>query len=243
VSERAPYSRVYWAIVDDPRFATIYGDDRHLATWLRLLIAADALWPASCAIPATARKASVKALVDVGLVELAAFGFRIHGLDAERGRRRDAARTVPKRDPDGRQTVPERSPHAGARLGSAQLVSAQLGSGDPFDDPEADVVTWLARHGCALQPHSGYYRHVVTMVESHGVNAVVGMLDRLASAGMKQGDVKGYVFGARDALDSQTRPNLADVGKADRAEADARAHQARLDRTQRELRALREVGS
>jgi hypothetical protein len=81
------------------------------------------------------------------------------------------------------------------------------------------------------------------MVESHGVNAVVGMLDRLASAGTKSGDVKGYVFGARDALDAQTRPNLADVGKADRAEADARAHQARLDRTQRELRALREVGS
>jgi len=243
MSERAPYSRVYWAIVDDPKFAAIYDDDRHLATWLRLLMAADGLWPASCPIPATARKSGLVALTEAGLIDVLPGGrFRIHGLDAERGRRRDAARTPPKRVPDGDQTVPERPPHAGARLGSAQLVSAQLGS-DPFDDPEADVVTWLAKHGCALQPHSGYYRHVVTMVESHGVNAVVGMLDRLASAGTKSGDVKGYVFGARDALDAQTRPNLADVGKADRADADARAHQARLDRTQRELRALREVGS
>lgn len=81
------------------------------------------------------------------------------------------------------------------------------------------------------------------MVEHHGINAVVGMLDRLAAAGTKGGDVKGYVFGARDALDAQTRPSLTDIGKADRAEADARAHQARLERTRRELRALREIGS
>lgn len=114
---------------------------------------------------------------------------------------------------------------------------------DPYDVGEADVITWLARHGCALQPHSGYYRHVVVMVEHHGSDAVVGMLERLASAGTKTGDVKGYVFGARDALDAQTRPNLAEIGKADRDEATERSHQARLDRTQRELQALREVGS
>jgi len=87
-----PYSRVYWRIVDDDRFSTIYGDDRHLAAWLRLLIAADQAWPASANLPASARPASVQALVDVGLVELRAKGiFRIHGLDAERSRRQDAA--------------------------------------------------------------------------------------------------------------------------------------------------------
>jgi hypothetical protein len=83
-----PYSRVYWRIVDDERFADIYGSDAHLAAWLRLLLGADQAWPASAAIPASVRRASVKALADCGLVELRPGGFyRIHGLEAERSRR------------------------------------------------------------------------------------------------------------------------------------------------------------
>lgn len=105
MSERAPYSRVYWDIVDDPKFGTIFDNNDHLATWLRLLMQADAQWPASSAVPATARKASVKALSDAGLIDLVPGGrFRVHGLDAERGRRREAARTGTKREPDGGPT-------------------------------------------------------------------------------------------------------------------------------------------
>jgi len=77
------------------------------------------------------------------------------------------------------------------------------------------------------------------MVEAHGVNAVVGMFDRLASAGTKHGDVKGYVFGAKDALDQRTRPNLKELDKEDRAEEVDRGHQRELDKTQAYLRELR----
>jgi uncharacterized protein YbdZ (MbtH family) len=115
MSERAPYSRVYWAVVDDPKFATIYGDDHHLATWLRLLMAADALWPASCSLPANARKASVKALSDAGLIDILPFGFRVRGLDAERGRRREAARSGTGRHPDGTPPVPSGVQDAGPK--------------------------------------------------------------------------------------------------------------------------------
>lgn len=112
MSERAPYSRVYWAIADDPKFASIYDDNDHLATWLRLLLQADGQWPASAPVPASARKGSVKALVDAGLVDLVSGGrFRIHGLDAERGRRREAARTGPVRLPSATQTGTERDPN------------------------------------------------------------------------------------------------------------------------------------
>lgn len=110
---------------------------------------------------------------------------------------------------------------------------------DPWDDPEHEAVTWLAKHGIALQPHSGYYRNLATMVEQHGVNAVVGMFDRLASAGTKDGDIKGYVFAAKDALDQQTRPNLTALAKEDRADEVGRSHQRELDRTQAYLRELR----
>lgn len=93
MTERA-YCRVYYTIKDDPKFEGIREDDHHLAAWLRLLMAADAIWPASPDLPASARKASVKALVDAGIVDILPGGrYRIHGLDAERGTRRDNART------------------------------------------------------------------------------------------------------------------------------------------------------
>jgi hypothetical protein len=92
MGERAPYSRVYWTVRSDERLDGIYADDRHLATWLRLLIAADMAWPAPADLPSGAKPASIRALVAAGVIELLPGSlFSFHGLDAERGRRRDAA--------------------------------------------------------------------------------------------------------------------------------------------------------
>jgi hypothetical protein len=110
---------------------------------------------------------------------------------------------------------------------------------DPFDAPETPVLTWLAQHGCYIHPGNGYHRNLVTATDRHGSDAILAMLERLASAGMKPGDTKGYLFGAIDALDAAGRPKLADIDKAAREEAEDRTHQARLARTQRELAALR----
>jgi hypothetical protein len=100
------------------------------------------------------------------------------------------------------------------------------------EEPEAEAVTWLANHGIFLQPHSGYYRHLVMAVERHGINAVVGMLDRLAGAGMPNGDTQGYVFGVRDALDKQLRPDLRALEKEERAEEHGEDFRRRIERTQ-----------
>lgn len=112
VSERAAYSRVYWSIIDDPKFANVYDDDRALAAWLRLLLVADQAWPASAHLPTTVRRQAVAVLVGSGLVDLQAGGrYRIHGLDAERTRRKDAATRQPTgRDPSGSQQGPNRDP-------------------------------------------------------------------------------------------------------------------------------------
>lgn len=93
MSDRAPYSRIYHSIVDDPKFAAVYDDDRRLATWLRLLIVAEQAHPASAYIPEGTNRGALTALVDCGLVDIGTGRrFRIHGLDAERTRRGDAAR-------------------------------------------------------------------------------------------------------------------------------------------------------
>ena len=109
MSERAPYSRVYWSVNRDPKFHGIYSDDGAFALWVRLLMTADALWPADAPLPRSARPRSLAKLVKAGIVDLMPDDFyRIRGLDAERGRRSAAAtrpptgtQLGPKRDPDG----------------------------------------------------------------------------------------------------------------------------------------------
>ena len=94
-SAAAPYSRVYWGIVDDPKFASIYDNDRHLATWLRLLLIADQAHPASATLPSGVSRAAVVALSDAGLVSLGTGSrFRISGLDKERAKRSESARNA-----------------------------------------------------------------------------------------------------------------------------------------------------
>ena len=68
-------------------------------------------------------------------------------------------------------------------------------------------------------------------------------MDRLAKAGTKQGDIKGFLFGAIDALDKRSRPSLAAVEKDDRADDERRSFQARLERTRSAAAAIYETGS
>jgi hypothetical protein len=89
------YVRVYYSIQDDPKFDRVRGNVGLLGTWLRLLMAADAVWPSSAYVPRGLRASDVRAIVEAGLVdELPEHRFRIHGLDAERQARSDAGRNA-----------------------------------------------------------------------------------------------------------------------------------------------------
>ena len=84
MSERR-YSRIFWGIVDDPKFADVYPSDRDFATWVRLLIIADQAYPAPAALPRTAKLAAVNKLVAAGIVNrVGSDHFRIHGMKTVR---------------------------------------------------------------------------------------------------------------------------------------------------------------
>lgn len=116
-----PYVRVYYRIIDDPRFESVYDDDRLLATWLRLLLTADATYPAPAPIPANVNRRAFGQLVQVGLIEATtAHRYRVHGLTAEREKRSDAARAAAnarhgKGNPpdDASPPAPAMRPHSG----------------------------------------------------------------------------------------------------------------------------------
>lgn len=89
-----PYVRVYYSITDDPKFADVYDDDAALALWLRLLITADATYPAAAPLPVVNESALAK-LQEAGLVDVVArTRYRIHGLESERSRRQSKASSM-----------------------------------------------------------------------------------------------------------------------------------------------------
>ena len=105
MTDFGPYSRVYWSIRSDAKFRGVFANDNLLATWLRLLLSADAMWPEPADIPQTCRKVYFHRLVAAEIVDdLGGGQYRIHGLDAERSRRRDSARAsaFAKRTPSER---------------------------------------------------------------------------------------------------------------------------------------------
>lgn len=85
-----PYSRLYHRFARE--FPAIYADDRCLATWVRLLLLADASWPMRPPLPRSVRAKPLAVLVTAGLVVLDGDTYAVLGLDAERTRRGDAAR-------------------------------------------------------------------------------------------------------------------------------------------------------
>ena len=96
-AQENPYVRVYYAIVDDPKFATVYDDDAALSLWLRLLLIADATYPASAPVPVCDSSALTK-LAEVRLIDLIGSSrYRIHGLERERLQRSSRARSAATR--------------------------------------------------------------------------------------------------------------------------------------------------
>jgi len=208
MSERAPYSRVYWSIIDDEKFEKVYDDDRHLACWLRLLIAADQAWPASAHIPATARRSSVNALVEAGIVDLTTGGrYRIHGLDKERGERKRMATT---RGPNGDRTVPGRGPNGFTVSDLAEPSQAEPSLAEPSRDP-ADIYWQLT----GKYPHGKSLEWIDGLTTQYGSERTIAALTVAQSTDPSVNTLLGRT---RDALAAEARK----LDRRERAEEEAR---------------------
>lgn len=251
--EDRKYVRVYFSIIDDPKFAEIYRHEATVGTWLKLLLTADAVWPASCDLPRWVKPGPLTLLTGAGIVDLLPdHRYRIHGLDAERNRRAASAAVggrASARSRAGEQTLNERSPDKRTESNLAKQSRDEQSKAEPnapttddhFDAPEQEALAWLSRHGCDIRPGNGFHQRLVVGVEHHGSNAIVGMFDRLAKAGTKAGDTKGFLFGALDVLDARSRPRLGDLEADDRQGDLSAQRQRRIERTRAETAPLRDA--
>jgi hypothetical protein len=107
VSERAPYSRVYWSINEDEKFDGIRDEPKLVGAWLLMLIAADQAYPSPAYLLPQVTRASVARLAEAGIIDiLDGHRFRVRGLQAEREMRKALATT---RGPSGDRPVTVRS--------------------------------------------------------------------------------------------------------------------------------------
>lgn len=149
-----PYVRVYYRIVDDPKFADVYDDDAAFALWVRLLLHADAMYPAAATLPNGTRKAALAKLVEAGLVDRGTgHRYRIHGLAAEREERAEAARFAADVKHHGAEEAKRRQSERSAAAQRAQsdsnadgvpLRSDPLRSSPSQSDPRLSAPTGTA---------------------------------------------------------------------------------------------------
>ena len=153
MNDERKYVRLYYSVIDDPKFESIYGDDAAWAAYTRLLMLADSMWPASPPIPKSCKPAAFRKLVNETIVDVLPGGkFRIHGLDAERERRKESA----VRSASARRTPSERSAnafdvHQLAEPSQAKHIQAEPSQADN-DDPVSTyyVLTTRTPRGRAL---------------------------------------------------------------------------------------------
>ena len=141
MSERAPYSRVYWSVMDDEKFDGIREDVRLFGSWSLLLVIADMAHPVPAYLPRTVPSTCVSKLAAAGLIDLlAGHRYRVHGLDAERERRRVAATT---RSPNGTRTGPKRDLLGQQDETETRRDRDEAVARDPDDDGRADLEAYV----------------------------------------------------------------------------------------------------
>jgi len=219
----SPYTRVYHSIVDDPKFADVYDDDRRLATWLRLLLVADQAYPSSAYIPVGTNRAAVAALAAAGLIDLGTGSrYRLHGLAVERGRRSEAARVgglasgrsrAVQRLFNERSNDVERPERTDLNLAEPSLAEPSLA------EPARDGLANLDRDAlAALETASGHPASMAgdktlneydRLVGDHGLPAVVAAFGGLANG--KRLTARQLVWGAVKVLE----PFISDRVAAD----------------------------
>jgi hypothetical protein len=235
-----PYIRVYYRVIDDPRFVGIYADNDHLATWLRLLLVADAVWPASVPVPRSARKASLTALVQAGLVEYVGNDhYRIHGLDAERNMRADSGRNAaavrwqsaripsPNADP-----MPSRAKPSKAEQAQTRARTRDDAKPVPVEDEDGydRVVAWMASIGAWVDSPK-LQTDLARLVDRDGPGMVLEAMADLKASGNTE--AAQLIYGARNVIHPLPKSKPRDIERENEAENDRKHHEAELARTRR----------
>ncbi len=171
-----PYIRIYLRVRDDPRFEHAYSCDACWAAYSRLLMDAEAAFPASASLPANLDAHAAAQLMADGIIEPRRHGcFVVHGMVTERRRRSEEGRANAlrgwnmRRARMGKNGVPmaphiqqSKAPHIQQSMGNdgvPMLTASFLPSVEELTDGGKESVA-RAREDAALE---AYQRLVINV--------------------------------------------------------------------------------
>ena len=208
------YCRVYYDVIDDPKFKDIYPDKVALGWWLTLLLIADAMWPASAPLPYGIDEGVLARLVTRQIVVVDGPMFRIKGLDSERKKRSKAAASAANMrwHSERNATASGRDMPSRAEPSRAETSRADARDGD--EKPDAASVFYDLQGG---QASPKALKWVDELASEYGDDAVI--------SGMAQHTAEGRV----DLKATQSALALAANQKRKEAEARRKAAEAKYD--------------
>lgn len=239
-----PYSRVYWRVLNDERFDEIRSDMRHFGSWTLMLIVADMAYPAPAFVPSTVPRASLRKLVDSGLIETLKGGlYHVHGLKAERDRRSPSGpRPEPTGTPAGAEAVPTGTlARAGideTRRDETRDSRDEQTAREFIEDrtEEVDLFAFLAQHGAFIRPDSGFGVRLLGLIDRRGAEAV----QEKAKAMLTDEPMsdRQWVFGLEKALEAIPSPPMDELPTG----PDPKSQRIYDRMVERRLEYLRETG-
>lgn len=230
MSDRQPYSRVYWSFLHDDKSkkARKIIEGRYPArahtrevaalrgTWLLLLLVHDQSYPSPGILPAGLYQPALDLLIEVGFVRLDGDAFELVGLKGERERRASAATREPRADPSAPQQGPKSDPVGSLAEPSRDKDETSLTQPAGASDP---VVVYANLTGG--WPAPGAVNWIDQLSERFGDVEVIKAIGEAAKT-----SGRGQIIGdARTLLEQQGR----ELQKAEKKAEAAKVAERRID--------------
>lgn len=158
MSAQDPYSCLYWRVKADERFDHVFGCDPCWAAYTRLLMDAEASYPAPASIPSHLRPHAKAHLLDAGIIELRPHDcFIVHGLQKEREKRSEAGRESAIKGWEKRRNGPPMAPHRPAKATPMLATQRNASQHNAQDAPDIDVepIPICPVHDAPMRPSKG----------------------------------------------------------------------------------------
>lgn len=212
------YARVRFSIMDDPKFDGIREDPALLGAWTLCLVVAEMAWPSPAFQPPWVSSGAFATLVEHGLVDPTPNGcYRIHGLDAERSKRTEQARTASNArwnaPSNADRNAASNAPAFGPRMPSKAKQSIEEQSSADARGPDPADAYWTLT---GKYPTDKTLAWIDDLARQYGASAVSW---QMAHQHTLDGSVSTLLGRVRDALKREAR-------QLDRAEQED--EQARL---------------
>lgn len=155
MTELRRYSRVYWSVMEDPRFEEVWPRPAALGLWLQLLLLADATWPIRPNLPPDSPELQLLVKADLIIPE-GSYQYRVRGMEDEKQRRFERAQAASQERWNATRNatrIPSSSPTSNARGDAKTMPSKSKSERYTPLSPNPSLPTTSGKPGSHMGQH------------------------------------------------------------------------------------------